>query len=576
MVSEDLLTYTLDQLADIYFNSPSSNQKSALIRVIRADNLYFKYKSLLFIPRSPEQIEELRHNQLLNKQREEEIARIQQLMQGMAKDLIKDYSTDQMAILQDIYRAHFSGQEYKYHLELKHYNKSLDEKEIIYELLTKAGLVSPATDRFVVLSGLKTDFSQEQITASEKISPYEHQTNREIIQHPVCFSIDDAGTVEIDDAISFEKKDNIIEIGIHIADVRNFITKDSVMDKAARHRGSTIYLETGGIPMLPSNISSNYSSLIADETRPVVSTILSCDAETFEIIDSRLSISEIVVKDRLTYHKADDILENPNDEIGEALALIEQVCLKQRQSRFDNGAIEILKPEINFKVNGDEIQLIKIDRWSRSRRLIGELMILINSLAGNYCSDNDIPLMYRVQDEPSEGVSDLGDVDHYDPVKTDKLIRFIRPSRLSSIPTKHCGLGLDIYTQTSSPIRRFPDLVIQRQIASAIEGIDLPYSGEELFQILAEVEETLRAHKSIYQDSSNYWYMKYLQQYCIDKHFPATAVYGNNDKVTFELDEYGKWTTISVPGGNIALGEKVVLRIAAVDPDRSILKFMID
>jgi exoribonuclease-2 len=203
-------------------------------------------------------------------------------------------------------------------------------------------------------------------------------------------------------------------------------------------------------------------------------------------------------------------------------------------------------------------------------------MILINNLAGEFCVEHEIPVIYRVQEEPAEEVAELGDLEKYDPVITDKLIRFIRPSRLSSIPQKHSGLGLEVYTQLSSPIRRFADLVIQRQVACAVEGITLPYTGEELFQILAEVEETLKTHKSLYQDSGNYWFMKYLEKYCRDNIFPATAVYENNGKVTFELDVYGKRTTLNVPDSAYALGERVDLKISKIDPEKGILKFIID
>jgi exoribonuclease-2 len=576
MVAGESTAFTLDQLADIYYSDATSRQKSALIRAIREDNIHFKLKSLLFTPRNEEQIEQIRINLKANEQKEEELTNLRNLLYRIAK--AEEYSPDQneQQILKEIYQAHFSWQEYRYKDELKQYSKSMEDKEIICELLTKTGFIKPGTDHFISLAGIKPEFTADQLAAADSLKPYTSDHNRVNLNHPLCFSIDDAGTVEIDDAISMKLTDDTIEIGIHIADVRSFIAKDSILDKSARYRGSTIYLETGSIPMFPERLSSDYSSLTANEPRPVITFLITCSRSSYEILNKQILCGEVTVKDKLTYILADEYLTQPSNEIGDALTLIEQVCLKLREKRFEKGAIEILKPEIQFKVEGEEVVLTNIDRWSRSRRLIGELMILINNLAGEFCVEHEIPVIYRVQEEPAEEVAELGDLEKYDPVITDKLIRFIRPSRLSSIPQKHSGLGLEVYTQLSSPIRRFADLVIQRQVACAVEGITLPYTGEELFQILAEVEETLKTHKSLYQDSGNYWFMKYLEKYCRDNIFPATAVYENNGKVTFELDVYGKRTTLNVPDSAYALGERVDLKISKIDPEKGILKFIID
>ncbi len=576
MVKDNTETLSLFELSDIYFDNPSSKQQSALIRAIRTEALCFKLKGLLFTPRTKEQIEELRLQREIEAQKSEYIASLKLLYSKVNRSDEFTPSTEEIEVLKSIYSYHFDSIEYKYSDELKLLNKTKAENEIIVELLKGTGFIPNDTDKFVALAGLKYDFTDEQVQEAENLEPYSHDSSRIVIDHEYCFSIDDPGTTEIDDAISVDIDGNLVSLGIHIADVQSFVKKDSVLDRVARERCSSLYMETGSIPMFPEKLSSLHTSLIDNEPRPVMTYLIKYDLEKEEIVSKDVLRGEVVVKSKLSYDYSDELLEKCEDGLSNALRSVESVCKRLRRQRFENGAIEILRPEIQLRVEGDEILINNINRWSRSRRLIGELMIFINNLAGQFCRDNNIPTVFRVQEEPEQPVPELGDNVSYDPVLTDKLIRFIRPSKMSTTASGHSGLGIDAYSQLSCPIRRYADLVVQRQVSAFVAGSELPYTLEEIYGVIADVEDVTRQHRTMYQDSANYWYLRYLQKHCLDHIFDATAVYRNRNRVTFELDLFGKRATVNTMDTEYALGDKAQLRIEKIDPEKGILKFKID
>ncbi len=576
MVKDNSDTYTLDDLSDIYFNVADSKQKSALIKAIRDNRLCFRLKGLLFTPRTQEQKEELANSIEIENRKSEYVNKLKALYFKIAGNTFIEPDPVEHSMLQDIYNYHFRRCDYFYSNELKLLNRSKDENEIIIEILYGSGFISADTDRFVALAGLPSTFSKQEISEADLLVPYKHDKSRLVINHKLCMSIDDAGTTEIDDAISLDYNENVLTVGIHIADVQYFVKKNSVLDKTARDRCSSLYLETGAVPMLPPRLSSLHTSLVENEARPVLSYIIEYDMVTKQILSKNVYRGEVIVNKKLTYDYADELLDSGEGELALALLRIEELCIMMRKKRFENGAIEILRPEVQLKVEENDILINNINRWSRSRRLIGELMIFINNLAGQFCRDNNIPSIYRVQDKPEHPIPELGDNSTYDPVVTDRLIRFIRPSRISTAPSEHSGLGIDAYSQLSCPIRRYADLVVQRQVSAFLLDDELSYSNEELFSIIAEVEEITKKHRAMYQESSNYWYLKYLQKFCLETSFIATVVYMNRSRVTFELDTFGKRTTVNINEKELSLGDKVELSIEKIEPDKGILKFKID
>jgi exoribonuclease-2 len=135
------------------------------------------------------------------------------------------------------------------------------------------------------------------------------------------------------------------------------------------------------------------------------------------------------------------------------------------------------------------------------------MMILANRLAADYAAQNDLPIIYRVQSPPTEA---LPDVDPDDPFAFVKLKGRIKPATLSLHPAQHWGLGLDQYTQVTSPLRRYSDLVIQRQLHAALAGKSPPYSADQLLRVLATAEATEREIKRLEAAVDYRWALEYI------------------------------------------------------------------
>src|SRR5438309_3887501 len=187
---------------------------------------------------------------------------------------------------------------------------------------------------------------------------------------------------------------------------------------------------------------------------------------------------------------------------------------------------------MNNRIRCDVIEITKINPNSSSRFIVSEMMILANGLAADFASLNSIPVIYRTQ-EPREAMA-VGDTPAIEALAFERLRKTFKRSRLSLTPGLHSGLGLGAYTQASSPIRRYADLVTQRQFTAKLSGAPVPYGREELLQILATAEAAEQEIRSIEDRSTNYWLLEYLARHKTDEVLAAVVL---DQKGTIELQD---------------------------------------
>ena len=199
-------------------------------------------------------------------------------------------------------------------------------------------------------------------------------------------------------------------------------------------------------------------------------------------------------------------------------------------------------------------------------------MIQMNTSLAEFASTNNIPYIYRIQEMPNEDYKHFLQPDYYDPIMNDKLIRLIRPSNFSSIPGKHYGLGVDYYSQITSPLRRYFDLLTQRQITSYLKNQIFAYTQEELLSFLSDIEWTNKNYSQLYSSSFNYWFLKYLKQNLLYEPLPAVVVSDNQNNYTCELLSFGKRYNIRCKE-QLLVGDSVNLIIDRIDPEKDIIKF---
>lgn len=382
----------------------------------------------------------------------------------------------------------------------------LSLRELVFEILQKIGRLPLDADRDVIVAGLKPEFStavNEAALAVQPWQPPEHLTMTEIL-----FSIDDDETREVDDALAIEREDDLWKITIAISDPASVVHRGDVLDREAMRRGTTVYLPTQTVLMLPERVSCDIASLTAGQIRSSF-VIRAWLDEQGQLQQSSLSREAICVQQRLSYYEADKLINEGTDETSQQLRDLLQLARTLSNKRIVDGAFVFQRPEYKVTVENSIVNISLMEQNSASRLLVAEMMILANYIAARYAQHHQVPIIYRTQEEPLEPItSDMLD----DPLSFYKVRRLLRGSTLSLQSGGHSGLGLSMYTQLTSPLRRFADLVIQRQLVAHLVGDTLPYDQEELFKVLATAEKTARESRQIEGEAKKRWFMIYLQQ----------------------------------------------------------------
>jgi exoribonuclease-2 len=415
--------------------------------------------------------------------------------------------------------------------------------EAAYEILERLGAPSPGP-RYVIIGGVRNGFPEAAIAeAKQAVAPV-----RSAGDDTAAVTIDDDDTVEVDDALSCEAlADGGLRIRVHIALVADFVPIHGPMDREAAARATTVYLPEATIRMLPDRIACDAASLIAGEERHVLTTDVRLSA-TGDIAGYSIYPSRIRIAARLSYDACDAMLAAESDTAQAAgLRLMNQAALKLRERRRLAGALLIHRREPKIKVSEDgEITLTLIDSASPSRLLVAELMVLSNYAAARWAADHRVPIIYRVQ--PNLG----GDYAAQRP-------------RLSLHPEFHAGVGLDYYAQVSSPIRRYMDLVLQRQLLAALaEPPSVAYQADELMTVLANAEAAETEGKELERRAKRYWILRYLERNAQGRELEAIVL---RDGASAELDAYAvRGSLHGAP--NLVSQSRIVVRIARVEPMR--------
>ena len=309
-----------------------------------------------------------------------------------------------------------------------------------------------------------------------------------------AFSIDDAATTEIDDAFSVARlAGGKVRIGIHIAAPALGVTPGSAIDGCARERLSTVYFPGAKITMLPGPAITAYT---LDEGRPCPALSLYLELAPDGTVAARSTRLERI---RIAANLRHDALEEAFNEstlaagsighpYGEELALLWRFATAQEGAR--RGAAAEVEPrvEYSFHVADDRVRIVPRRRGSPIDRIVSELMILVNGTWGRDLAQAGMAAIYRAQDR--------GGV------------------RMSSVPAAHEGLGVESYAWASSPLRRYVDLVNQRQLIALATGEAAPYAAgdEGLLTAMRDFEQAHEAYAEFQRQMERYWCLRWIQQ----------------------------------------------------------------
>jgi len=320
--------------------------------------------------------------------------------------------------------------------------------------------------------GLPVSFSPEELAAADKLLPVDRDVFRlELIDEEI-WTIDASDSRDLDDALSLEEMDEGWQLGIHISDVSSLISKDSVLDLAARERVSSVYLPNGNVYLLPESIVCEKASLLTGELRLALSLLLTVNSD-WQIVSFLFFPSVICVKRNFTYEEFTSFLEpdvfTAANKMREKALILQKITERHRQYRLEQGAL-----------GTDDCNLPPV------RRLVAECMIIYNRYLTDLIKDFEVPLIYRSLQE-----------------KNPAKINSLPPSIWGTVPKKHIGLGLPAYAQFTSPLRRYPDLINQRQFSAFNTGKDLPHSQEELTAWAESMNRKRNLLKQLMQQAEN-------------------------------------------------------------------------
>jgi exoribonuclease-2 len=332
--------------------------------------------------------------------------------------------------------------------------------------------------------------------------PQPSDSNRVDLSQQRCVTIDDDDTRDIDDGLAYERlPDGRERIWIHVADPGRLITEGSELDLEARRRGSSLYLAQGNLPMFPERLSTGVFSLRAGVRSAAWSFWVELDPSG-EISAYGIHRSWVKPVYRLSYADADDLIElaPPQDR---DLADLDQLLNRRRQWRRQRGALQMDLPEGRIRSHGGEPRL-EITEPSPSRQLVAEAMILAGAVAARHGQEHGLALPYRSQlpaDLPTpaqlEALPDGA-------VRFAAIKRCLSRGLMGTAPSLHFSLGLPAYVQATSPIRRYGDLVVQRQIAAQLEGHS-PLAEPELQVLLDSFDGAVREGIGIAREDQRHW-----------------------------------------------------------------------
>ena len=352
---------------------------------------------------------------------------------------------------------------------------------------------------------IPSEFPEEVVRESENVPDFiseEDTKGRKDLRDEVILTIDGADAKDLDDAIQVKKLDNgNYYLGVHIADVSHYVTENSAMDQEAYERGTSVYLTDRVIPMLPQRLSNGICSLHPNVDR----LTLSCEMEinsSGKVVDYSISPSMINSKYRMTYEAVNKILMEDDEEtkaeyaeIVDMFKQMEELHNILEKKRVQRGSIDFDTREAKIEVDPEGMP---VDIFVRERgvgeRMIESFMLSANETVSEHYTKQDLPILYRIHDQPDEGkmqrflefitsfgITVKGTKDAISPktlqavideVKGEPeeavismlLLRSMQQAKYDVTPIGHYGLAAEFYSHFTSPIRRYPDLVLHRLI----------------------------------------------------------------------------------------------------------------
>lgn len=396
----------------------------------------------------------------------------------------------------------------------------------VIEILGDKTDVGMDVARIILFNNAPLNFPSEVIEEIKNIPSEvnkEDLVNREDYRDHLIVTIDGEDAKDFDDAVEVCKVDDIYYVGVHIADVSYYVKENSAIDKEALNRATSLYVRDRVVPMLPFELSNGICSLNPHVDRLVTSCLFSID-EQGHILTTHICKGVINSKHRLTYTYVNEFLNKTRyekteyNDLEKMLISLQEVSSIIRKQREKNGGLDLSSTELNFVLDQEGTPLeVKKRVQDVGEKLIEDLMIKANEVVASTIEKMDLPMVYRIHENPKakklETFMRISLAKGYplsvDPLKVtpleiskylnnieenDKkilsslLLRCLAKAKYSIQNKKHFGLASKSYTHFTSPIRRYPDLIVHRLINKYIVNNNKTCSDEEKAHLATEAQ----------------------------------------------------------------------------------------
>jgi len=506
-------------LAQLLFSDQSPTFCYAAHRLLVDDKIFFKQKGDHYEPRSAAQVDELRLQIERETQRQQEWESfLTKARQGMAGDIVAWGKGDRPR-LETLERLALFGDESNQRAQAAEILNALNIAPTAagaFDTLVALGLWSVHENLALRRSQIPGHFSEETLTmAPQRLQspPPDADTQRLDLTHLKVYTVDDASTQEIDDGLSLETLENGSQrLWVHIADPTRWLLPGDELDLEARRRCTTVYLPTGMIPMFPLELAAGAMSLIQGQTCCALSFGITL-TDAGDIQDYSIHPTQIRPTYRLTYDDVDEMLELGITAEPEIHGLAQWAKVRG-QWRLTQGAISINMPESSIKVSEAEDDIvIEVLDDSMARQMVAEMMILAGEVAARYGQTHALAIPFRSQPQP-ELPSDEELISLPTGWVRDSAIRrCMTRSEVGVTPSRHATLGLDSYSQVTSPIRRYLDLVTHFQLKAHLRGEPLPFSSTEVTELAIGASSAAYEATLVERQTKRYWALEYLRRH---------------------------------------------------------------